>query len=171
MRLAAVMIAALASTGASAQEEPVRVPGPHGGYAAYQNQQQKQSHDRWGFAAARRAGDYVYLSGVVVGAGPDETLDTEAFKERVRSTFARANDSFKAAGASIDEVVDIISFHVFDSPRLADGKLAQLDAMAEVKREFMPGADPAWTAIGVSELLPDNGFIEIRMVAYSPAKG
>lgn len=156
---------------ANAEDGSVRIPGPHGGYAAYVDQLQKESHDGWGFAGAYRAGDYVYLSGVVVGSGKADVIDVDEFKERLRATFRRADETLKAAGAGLGDVVDIVSFHIWDSPRFSGDKSAHFDAVAAVKREFMPGADPAWTAIGVSELLPDSGLVEIRMVAYAPVKG
>ena len=41
-------------------------------------------------------------------------------------------------------------------------------AIAEVRKEFMSEPYPAWTAVGTTELLPDNGLVEIEFVAYSP---
>lgn len=155
---------------ANAEDVSVRVQGPHGGYAAYADQAQKESQDEWGYAGAYRAGDYVYLSGVVVGSGKADVIGVDEFKDRLRATFRRADETLKAAGAGLGDVVDIVSFHIWDSPRFEGGKGAHFDAVAAVKREFMPGADPAWTAIGVAELLPDSGFVEIRMVAYAPVK-
>lgn len=153
---------------AHGQEGPVLVPGPHDGAAAYADARQKQAHDEWGFAGAYRAGDFVYLSGVVAGAPGGEAADVDAFKESVRRTFQRADETLKAAGSNLEEVVDITSFHVWDSPLFNGGKLDHLRAVADVKKEFMPAPDPAWTAIGVSALLPDHGLVEIRMIAYSP---
>jgi enamine deaminase RidA (YjgF/YER057c/UK114 family) len=164
MTLAAV----LASIGCGRAEEAARVSGPHGGYAAYASEEQKKEQDAWGYAGAYRAGDYVFLSGVVAGAGRKESISTDEFKERLRGTFRHADETLKAAGASLADVVDLVSFHVFASPRFEGDKMAHFNAVAEVKREFMPGPDPAWTAIGVAELLPDSGLVEIRMVAYAP---
>ena len=164
------LAAALTVTAASAEEEGIAVPGPHGGAAYYANAEQKAQQDQYGYAAAYRAGDFVYLSGVVAGSPDGQPLDREAFKERLRATFKEAEANFKAAGASLEEVIDITSFHVWDSPLYPAGKFDHLSAVGEVKREFMPLPDPTWTAIGISELVPDNDIIEIRMIAYSPKK-
>ncbi|MCK5748651.1 MAG: RidA family protein [Oricola sp.] len=153
---------------AAAAAEPVNVPGPHGGGAYYLTEQQKEMHDAWGYAGAYRAGDFVYLSGVVTGSPDGAPLDAETFKEHLRRSFRYAGETLEAAGASFEEVVDITSFHVWNSPAFPAGKIAHMEALAAVKREFMPAPDPAWTAIGVSELLPDNGLVEIRMIAYAP---
>ena len=159
---------ALVASPALAESEPVTVPGPHGGGAYYANAEQKAGQDQYGYAASYRAGDFVYLSGVVAGSPDGEPLDRDAFKAALRRAFQAADENFKAAGASLEEVVDITSFHVWDSPLYPAGKFDHLSAVAEVKREFMPLPDPAWTAIGISELVPDNDIIELRMIAYSP---
>lgn len=164
----ALALAFTAMTGAKAEDQPVFVPGPHGGGAVYVNERHQEGNDSWGYAGAYRAGDYVYLSGVVSGAYEGEPMDAKAFKENLRRTFEHAGETLEAAGASLEEVVDITSFHVWDSPLFEGGKLEHLRAVADVKKEFMPAPHPAWTAIGVSELLPDAGLVELRMVAYAP---
>ena len=155
---------------APANEEAVSVSG-RTGYSAYTSEQQRISQDEWGYAAAYRAGDYVYLSGVVVGVPPGETLDRVGFRERVCRTLQYADRNLEAAGSDIRDVAEIISFHVWDSPHLALTKLEHLEVIAEVKRQFIEVPHPAWSAIGVSELLPDTGLVELRMVAYSPTSG
>lgn len=167
-RLVAACAALSSIAFAASAQEPVRVPGPHGGGAYYLSEEQKERQAAWGYAGAYRAGDFVYLSGVVTGAPDGAALDAEGFKEHLRRSFRYAGETLKAAGSSLDEVVDIASFHVWDSPAFPEGKLVHMEAVAAVKREFMAAPDPAWTAIGVSELLPDNGLVEIRMIAYSP---
>ncbi len=167
MRLALFLAIMVFSSAAMAQE-PVRVDGPHGGAAFYANAKQKEMQDAYGYSGAYRAGDFIYLSGVVAGAPAGETLDKEAFKDTVRNALRFAEANLKAAGGEMADVIDIASFHVWDSPAFAGGKNEHLDAVAEVKREFMPEPHPAWTAIGVSELVPDNGLVEIRLIAYSP---
>lgn len=166
--IAGLTLAVIASASAAAQDAPVFDPGPHGGSAVYLSERHKEANDQWGYAGAYRAGDYVYLSGVVSGAWEGEPMDVEAFKENLRQTFTHADRVLKAADASIEDVVEIISFHIWGSPLFEGGKLEHLQAVADVKKEFMTGAHPAWSAIGVSELLPDNGLVELRMVAYAP---
>ncbi|WP_425408712.1 Rid family hydrolase [Hyphococcus sp.] len=166
--LAALVFAALIGAPAAAQDEPVFDPGPYGGGAVYLNDAHREANDKWGYAGAYRAGDYVYLSGVVAGAWGGEPMDDAAFRENLRQVFKRADDVLGAADASLEDVVEIISFHVWGSPMFSGDKRAHMEALAEVKREFMPAPHPAWSAIGVSELLPNNGVVELRMVAYAP---
>ncbi len=167
---APVAILLSACSVAPVSEDAVTVSG-RTGYSAYTSEQQRVSQDACGYAAAYRAGDYVYLSGVVVGAPPGEALDRAGFRERVCRTLQYAHRNLEAAGSDIRDVAEIISFHVWDSPHLALTKLEHLELIAEVKRQFTEVPHPAWSAIGVSELLPDTGLVELRMVAYSPTSG
>ena len=122
------------------------------------------------FAPAHRAGDYVFVSGVVVGAWEGEVLDREAFKEDARRAFRVVESILAAADASFDGVVKLLTFHVFDHPLVSMAKREQVEALAEVKGEFMPEPHPAWTAVGTTALLPDNGLVEIDIVVYAPVE-
>ncbi|QLC25323.1 hypothetical protein HFP57_10010 [Parasphingopyxis algicola] len=143
----------LASAGAaSAQDEPgardsaTVLMSEHEGARAFQEQ--------YGFSDAVVTDDgHVYLSGVVVGLAPGET-DLEAAYARA---YARIGTILERAGASWDDVVDIMSFHT--------DLTTQLDVMAEVQRRHIDAPFPAWTAIQIDRLVPDRGITEIRIVA------
>lgn len=167
MRLAIFTMILLFACEAAA-DEAVRIEGPHGGAAYYASAQQKENQDAYGYAGAYRAGDFIYLSGVVAGAPEGATLNSEEFKFAVRSAFQYAEKNLKAAGGEMADVIDIATFHVWDSSAFEGGKNEHLAVIVEVKREFIPEPNPAWTAIGVAELVPDNGLVEIRLTAYSP---
>jgi enamine deaminase RidA (YjgF/YER057c/UK114 family) len=116
----------------------------------------RKIQQEWGFADAVIAGDTVYLSGVVAGLRPGET-DLKLPYERA---FARIGEILKRSGASWDDVVDITSFHT--------DLTSQMPAIIAVKNKYVVGPPPAWTAIGVSRLIPNNGITEIKMVAKLP---
>ena len=109
--------------------------------------------EEWGFADAVVAGDTVYLSGVVAGPRPGET-DLKLGYERA---FQRIGKTLERAGASWDDVVDITSFHT--------DLTTQMPAIVEVKNRYVRSPPPAWTAIGVTRLIPDSGITEIKIVA------
>ena len=44
----------------------------------------------------------------------------------------------------------------------------QLYVMAKVKARYITSPFPAWTAIGVSRLVPDRGLTEIKIIARAP---
>ena len=156
-----------AGIGNAQQIEPVVVDGP-AGQAVYINQAQKEGNDAYGFAAAFRAGDFVFVSGVVAGSWDGEVLDVDGLKASIRSALTYARQTLQAAGTDYDHVVEIVSFHIWDSELFAGDKAAQLQAIVDVKREYMREPDPAWTAVGTTELVPDRGIMEIRLTAYIP---
>ena len=122
-----------------------------------ENPAERAFQERYGYADAVIAGDTVYLSGVVAGLAPGETEMTAAYER----AFKRLDAILARAGVTWADVVDITSFHT-------DVK-AQLDAMASVKARYIKAPFPAWTAIGVSRLLPDTGITEIKLVVRKPA--
>jgi enamine deaminase RidA (YjgF/YER057c/UK114 family) len=118
--------------------------------------QVRRIQEEWGFASAVVAGDTVYLSGVVVGLGPGET-DLQAAYTRAYESAAK---TLARAGLSLDDVVDVTSFHT--------DLTTQLPAMVAVQKRFLRSPPPAWTAIEVARLVPDRGITEIKLVARRP---
>jgi len=115
----------------------------------------RQQLEDWGYADAVIDGDRIWLSGVVAGLRPNETMaDQEAAYDRA---FRRLDDVLKRAGSSFDGVVEITTFHT-DLP-------AQIEAFKRVKHRYIRGPFPAWTAIDVDRLVPDRGLVEIKLVA------
>ena len=110
----------------------------------------------WGYADAVIVGDTVYLSGVVAGLRDGET-DLKLAYDRA---FARIGKVLERSGAGWDDVVDITSFHT--------DLTTQMPAIVAVKKKYMRDPPPAWTAIGVSRLIPNSGITEIKIVAKLP---
>lgn len=164
---AATLVAVFACNPCLAQVEPVVVEGPVS-EAIYVSEAQKEGHDRYGFAGAHRAGDYLFVSGVVVGSWEDQVLDSEGLKEAARRGFRAIADVLEAADADFSNVVDLVTYHIWDTEYFDGDKAAQLRAIVDVKREFMDEPDPAWTAVGTTGLVPDRGIVEIRAIAYVP---
>jgi enamine deaminase RidA (YjgF/YER057c/UK114 family) len=128
-----------------------------------------QVYDRFKYAAARRAGNTLYVSGVVIGPVGTEARDADAFRAQVRRGFQTLDRTLKAAGIGWANVTMINSFHVFGGKGFAGSKREQFEIVSAVREEFMKGLPhPAWTAIGVSELLPDDGVVEIQLIAHAP---
>ncbi|WP_197042303.1 Rid family hydrolase [Sandarakinorhabdus oryzae] len=122
-----------------------------------ENAAERAFQEKYGYADAVIAGDTIYLSGVVAGVAPGETTLVPAYER----AFARLDKILARAGVTWADVVEITSFHT-------DVK-TQLDAMAAVKNRYIKPPFPAWTAIGVSRLLPDTGITEIKIIARKPA--
>lgn len=150
-----------------ADTAPMHIAAP-GGEVILPDARAKQSYDH-GWAAVRRSGDLLFLSGVIVYRRPEEGTDVPSFKDQVRRTFTRIGQSLAAAGASFDDVVLINSFHVWSGPDFSGSREDQFKAFEEVKEEFMHGPRPAWTAVGASGLLGQGGIVEVQIIANSPA--
>jgi enamine deaminase RidA (YjgF/YER057c/UK114 family) len=170
LKLAALAAAVLALPAvATAQDYPKTIPAP-GGHVVIPVAGAQRAYDDYRYAPARRAGDYLYISGVVVGPAPDDGRDVEGFKEQVRRAFRHIKLSLDAEGLTFADVAMINSFHVWDSPGFKGGRDGQFAAVSAVKDEFMPAPHPAWTAVGTTGLLADGGVVEIQMIAYAPRK-
>jgi len=111
---------------------------------------------QWGFADAVVSGKTIYLSGVVAGLRPGET----DLRQPYERAFQRIGAILKRAGASWDDVVEMTTFHT--------DLTTQMPAITAVKKEYVKGPPPAWTAIQVSRLIPDTGLTEIKIVATLP---
>ncbi|MBH0239028.1 RidA family protein [Methylobrevis albus] len=109
------------------------------------------------YSAAIRSGDLVFVSGQV-GSRADGSPEPE-YQTQVRQAFANLKATLAAAGCTIDDIVDVTSFHT-DPER-------QFEPFMAIKDEVFPQAPyPNWTAIGVNWLA---GFdFEIKVIARVP---
>jgi enamine deaminase RidA (YjgF/YER057c/UK114 family) len=146
---------------------PTRIATP-GGEIVISTPAEFTAYDDWNYAPARRAGGYVYVSGVVVGRQPDGPRTPETFKTATRRAFETLRSRLQASGADFPDVVMINSFHDWSAPEFHSDRMAQFKAFREVKAEFMPPPHPAWTAVGTSGLIREAGIVEVQMIAYTP---
>ncbi|HST92656.1 MAG TPA: Rid family hydrolase [Brevundimonas sp.] len=156
---------ALAQSG----EYPRRLPAP-GGEVIISGPGGQRAHDEVGYAPARRAGDTLYVSGAIVFRAPDEGSDVVAFEAQVRRTLTHLNRTLAAAGATMNDVALINSFHVWEGPDFAGTKDQQIEIIARVWRELSDGPRPAWSAVGTPGLLGQGGVVEIQLTVHSPAR-
>ena len=146
------LLPALAATllGAGCATAPVptkTIVIPAGADAAY---------DTWHYAPAVRVGDTVYVSGIP--AGPGDDYDT-----RIRNMFARLQRTLEAAGASMEDVVEITSFH--KEPKDTASFDAEFERFFAIHKEYFPSGYPASTIVGTTALLAEGAPVEMRAVA------
>lgn len=172
MRVLTLFLAlALANTGVSAQAKDTVVDGRNGTRIVVAGDEGARSfQQQWGYAPAVEAGGFVFLSGAIAGPASDEGIDTEAFKQGLRRTFASLAKRLEALDVSFADVVKINTYHVYESAYFDGDKMAHMEAVRAVKEEFMGDATPAWSAIGVSELFSDEGLVEIELTLYAAGK-
>lgn len=146
----------------------------------------KSVYDSWHFAPAIVAGGMIRCSGII-GTSPDgekprkssggafegaqATLeDTDASltglvavrdpKAQFETAFEALADVLAEAGASLADIVELVSYHVEIS--------AHMETFMEVRDRYLSEPWPAWTAIGVAELVVPGGLVELRAVALAP---
>lgn len=169
--LAAALLAA--SSGAHAQPAasgyPKLIPAP-GGEVVIHSAGGQQAYDEFKYAPARRAGDTLYVSGVIAGPRGKDARDGPAFTEQTRKAFRTIETMLKAEGLTFADVAMINTFHVWNGPGFKGTRDEQFAAFAKAKDEFMSAPHPAWTAVGTTGLLADDGVVEIQMIAHAPRK-
>jgi enamine deaminase RidA (YjgF/YER057c/UK114 family) len=161
------ILSALALTtaaGAADEKYPLRLPTP-GGEAVLPDASAKMHHDEFRFSAARRVGDMIYVSGVIVNRHKGEGNDVAAFKLQTRRALERLRVILDAAGSDFQHVAMINSFHVWQGPNFAGTRDEQFQAFEDVIGEFMKAPYPAWTAVGTTGLLSDGGIVEVQLIA------
>ena len=141
--LVAVSLIAIPSFG-SEVERVIHVPA--GWEGAYE----------FGYAPVLRVGEQVIVSGVPNG-GPG------SYEERTRRMYERVRDLLATAGASLEDVVELTTFHL--APEDTPSFRAEFDKYMPIHKSFFGDHRPAWTAVGTSSLLSGTADVEIRVVA------
>jgi enamine deaminase RidA (YjgF/YER057c/UK114 family) len=116
----------------------------------------ERAYTQFHYAPAIRVGDRVIVSGIPAGG-------KGTYREQVRRMFERARDLLKAAGAGMDDVIELQSFHV--NAKTSEEFQKEFAEFLEVHKEFFPENYPAWTAIGNAVLLASGAVVEMRFEA------
>ena len=115
------------------------------------------AYENWGFAAAVVEDDIVYVSGVVTFLEGEGSYE-ERYARGFRSALVEIDNILGEAGASLDDVVDITTYHT-DLAR-------QIQTAVAVRMEVMNEPHPAWTAVGTTALAVPDGVTEIKVIAH-----
>ena len=105
----------------------------------------KERTEQMQYAPAVRAGDMVFLSGVIAALKEGEAPSDDAYYRAADEAFAEIDMILKEAGGSVADIVDMTGYHIdFQS---------HLTPVMRAKAKWMPGPDfPAFTLIGITEL-------------------
>jgi enamine deaminase RidA (YjgF/YER057c/UK114 family) len=115
----------------------------------------KVLYDNYHFSQATRVGNMIWVSGQV---GIDANMRPgKGLTEQARLAFGGLKTVLQAAGASLDDVVELMTFHLDLRGGAAE--------FAKVKDAFFPSNYPSWTAVGVTQLAMPELLVEIRAVA------
>jgi enamine deaminase RidA (YjgF/YER057c/UK114 family) len=115
----------------------------------------EDAYHRYGFAPAFVVGDTVHVSGII-GRGPDGRVPNDE-RDEYDAIFRSLADVLEAAGASLADVVDLVSYHV--------DLHASLPAFLAAKAAALREPYPAWTAIGCTALAAPGAHVELRATA------
>ncbi|MDV3250040.1 RidA family protein [Devosia sp. BK] len=114
-------------------------------------------YEAHGYSAAIRSGDLLFVSGQV-GTRPDGSAEPD-FADQVERAFQNLKAVLAAAGATLDDIVDVTTFHT-------DPESQFETVMSAKSRHFDTKPYPNWTAVGVNWLA---GFdFEIKVIARLP---
>ncbi|KJF99077.1 RidA family protein [Photobacterium leiognathi] len=115
----------------------------------------KHYYNDWHFSPVIEADGTVYLSGVTA-ARKDKPISIDP-QEQFHDAFYKLGVYLDAAGLTYDDILEMTTFHI-------DLK-AHIEVFSKVKDEYVKPPYPAWSAIGVSEFIPENALVEMRVVA------
>ena len=114
-------------------------------------------YEESGVPAAVRSGRTLYVTGHT-GESADGVFPADV-EAQVMGTFRNIELTLAEAGLGWRDVVAMASYHV--------GFRDQVPTLITVAAEFLAEPYPAWTAVGVTELIDPEAVIEISCVAVA----
>ncbi|WP_437313407.1 RidA family protein [Sorangium sp. So ce385] len=116
-------------------------------------------HEKFRYSPGVRAGNLLFIAGQV---GRDQDLNVIEGKEaQFTQAFENVKKVLAAAGATMDDVVDMVSYHT---------DMRDLPLFIQVRDRYVTNSDryPAWTALGVAALAMPGLIAEIKCTALLP---
>mgnify|MGYP001823430463 CR=1 FL=1 len=130
-------------------------------------------YEKYHYCPGIKVGNTLYISGQV---GRDENLQVV---EEIEAQFIQAFENVKkvllAAGASFDDVVEMITYHVtganivsFSESAVSEPQqltIPHLPLFIKVKDRYFTNKFPTWTGVGVTGLSTPGLIVEIKCTA------
>jgi enamine deaminase RidA (YjgF/YER057c/UK114 family) len=123
-------------------------------------------YEKYHYCPGIKVGNTLYISGQV---GRDENLQVV---EETEAQFVQAFENVKkvlwAAGATFDDVVEMITYHVTVQPSIASQQpliIPHLPLFIKVKDRYFTNKFPTWTGVGVTALSTPGLIVEIKCTA------
>jgi len=113
---------------------------------------------KFGYSPAVRAGDFLYVAGQI-GLNPDGSMPAND-EGQIVNAFDRLKIVIEEAGASLEDIVELVSYHV--------GLQNHLGKFVEIKSRYIREPYPTWTILEIAGLARPGLVIEIKAVAYAP---
>ena len=106
------------------------------------------------FSQAVKVDNMIWVSGQV-GIDKDFSIG-KGIEEQSRMAFQNLKVVLEEAGGSLTDIVELVTYHL---------SMKEMRQFSKVKAEFFPSNYPAWTAVGVKELVLKGLLVEIRATA------
>lgn len=116
----------------------------------------EDSYHDFHYSPVVKLGNRVIVSGIPA-SGPGKTDE-----EKIRWMFGQLKAHLEKAGATLEDVVEITSFHVAKDH---DDFRKRVEPMLKVHREVFRDHYPAWTAVGTTALFSKDAPVEMRAEA------
>lgn len=116
----------------------------------------KSVFEPFNLSLGTRAGNLLFVTGQI-GFDDDGTFPTDP-EQQVKNVFVHLDRILEDAGADWNKVVMMRSFHLNQSME------EQAPYILEEKAKRMPTHQHAWTAAGVTQLMPAGSQVEIDLV-------
>jgi 2-aminomuconate deaminase len=129
-----------------------------------------KARPRGSFPHFRRAGDFIFVSGTSARRADDSIAGAELgadgqlvldIRQQTRAVLQNIRDILAHAGTQLADVVEVSTYLV---------TMADFGGYNEVYSEFFGYQGPARTTVAVAELPHPQLLIEIKVVAYRPAR-
>lgn len=117
------------------------------------------AYDRMHFSEAMKADGFVFCSGVI---GTDAKGKLPATKtEEFHNAWRKIGELLGEAGCGYGDIVECTTYHVNFRDHIGE--------FSAIRDEYLGEPWPAWTAIGITELLVPDACVEIRVTARVPS--
>ena len=113
--------------------------------------------DRFQYSSVVKAGGLLFVAGQI-GLNPDGSIPDDP-KLQFVNAFERIKLVLAEAGSGMEDLVELVSYHVGLSSHLADFK--------EVKSRYVPAPFPTWTILDIAGLARPGLIIEVKAVAVA----
>jgi len=116
------------------------------------------AYDRMHFSQATKSGGFMFLSGVI-GTGEKGKLPGSK-SEEFHNAWKGIGSILAEVGAGYGDIVECTTYHVDINSHIGE--------FSSIRDEYISEPWPAWTAIGITELLIPGASVEIRVTVKLP---
>jgi enamine deaminase RidA (YjgF/YER057c/UK114 family) len=114
-------------------------------------------YDRLPGAPAVRVGELVFVAGQLALDRELRGLHRGDVVAQAHAVLASLAELLEAAGGSLDDVLDVVSYH-------RDAR--EIPAVLEVAREYFSTDPPAWTPVATTGLMSSEALVAVRAIGH-----